>query len=548
MKFDRLQMAILALLILAVVGVYVLLLRMVGSRLVIAPPDRSVEIVAPSGGTLVQVGTQLTVSASAAGYDLNRLEVWSDDAPLFVATRSMPASSEPWLVSGQWVVGWPGEHLLFARGFTASGQMAVSSPVRAFAAPEGRLIFSSKRDGRYTIYRSQLDGMEMERLFAGEGDSREPALSRSGALALTQVVAGQHRGLWRIDTRAGSAQVLMDDAANLSQAAWSPDGQMIAYVSNRSGSDQIWVTETDDGPGRMLTDEAVSAVQPAWSPNGRYLVYTGRRSENWDIYRLRVDGQEVTRLTQAGSVDWQPVWSPVADQIAFASNASGEYQIYVMDNDGGNPRQVTDLIGGAEQPRWSPDGGWIAFVGYSGAGEGLNARELYVVRGDGRDLMRLTANEFDDTEPVWEWPSDATLATPARTIGMLVDGHLAAAYFANMTLSGEPVLLRKDAQIDFDWGPGRPAAGLPADRFSARWTGALDLTFAGDYIFDLEADDGARLWVDDRLVLDLWGSRGFSAASVPLRLDAGEHPIRLEYYENTGQAAISLAWEAVAGD
>ena len=111
----------------------------------------------------------------------------------------------------------------------------------------------------------------------------------------------------------------------------------------------------------------------------------------------------------------------------------------------------------AEQPRWSPDGGWIAFVGYSGDGEGLAAREIYVVRGDGRDPMRLSHNAFDDTEPIWAWPADAASDPAPAVAGMRNDTPFAGAYFDNMTLSGEPAMQRDDAWIEFDWGLGSPA-------------------------------------------------------------------------------------------
>ena len=544
-ELETWQLAVLALLALAVVGVYLLLVNMVGSRIHTQPIDRSVDLTAPADGAVVQVGSSITVEAEASGADLNRLEVWADDAPLFVSSRSMPAGDDPWTVSGQWVVGWPGTHRLFVRGFTTGGEMIVSGSVTIPAAPEGRLLFSSKRDGHYAIYRSRLDSGELERLFIGEGDSREPSVSRDGRLLLTQILAGQHRGLWQVDLETHSAGVLLDDSANLSQAAWAPDGDTLAYVSNRSGSDQVWITRVDAGAGAMLTEEPVSAGQPTWGPGGTYLAYTGRRADNWDIFRVRSDGQEVRQLTSDSSVDWQPAWSPVADQIAFASNRSGEYQIHVMDADGRNVRQITDLVGGAEQPRWSPDGGWIAFVGYSGEGEGLAAREIYVVRGDGRDPMRLTHNAFDDTEPIWAWPADAASDTAPATAGMRNETPFAGAYFDNMTLSGEPAMQRDDAWIEFDWGLGSPGGGVSSDHFSALWVGDLLIEQAGDYLFDLRVDDGARLRIDDAEIVDVWGQKGLSETSAPVHLEAGVHRLWLEYYENEGEALVSLSWRLV---
>jgi len=113
-------------------------------------------------------------------------------------------------------------------------------------------------------------------------------------------------------------------------------------------------------------------------------------------------------------------------------------------------------------------------------------------------------------------------------------------YFANRTLTGAPVLVRNDAGIDFGWGEGAPAPGLPANGFGARWTRQLHLT-AGTYRFTVEVDDGARLWVDGILVIDQWHD-GIGTYSGEIYLTEGKHQVRLEMYENTGAAMARLRW------
>jgi Tol biopolymer transport system component len=72
-----------------------------------------------------------------------------------------------------------------------------------------------------------------------------------------------------------------------------------------------------------------------------------------------------------------------------------------MSTSGADVRLLTDFSRGAEAPAWSPDGYWLAFVAYTGEGEGVNARELYLMRSNGQELVRLTRNSFDDTQPDW---------------------------------------------------------------------------------------------------------------------------------------------------
>lgn len=117
----------------------------------------------------------------------------------------------------------------------------------------------------------------------------------------------------------------------------------------------------------------------------------------------------------------------------------------------------------------------------------------------------------------------------------------AAEYFDNMALSGAPVLTRQDAAIDFDWGGGAPAEGLPIDAFSARWTKRETLA-AGAYVFALTADDGVRLYVDGELVIDKWIDQGATTYTAYRDLAEGEHTIVVEYYENGGGAVAKLAY------
>lgn len=115
-------------------------------------------------------------------------------------------------------------------------------------------------------------------------------------------------------------------------------------------------------------------------------------------------------------------------------------------------------------------------------------------------------------------------------------------YWANSTLSGEPALVRNDSAVFFDWGSGAPAPALPADQFSARWTRQLDFD-AGIYRFFVEVDDGARLYIDDQLVLDEWRAGSQRVASATVSLPAGRHSLRVEYFERTGNALARFWWE-----
>jgi hypothetical protein len=121
------------------------------------------------------------------------------------------------------------------------------------------------------------------------------------------------------------------------------------------------------------------------------------------------------------------------------------------------------------------------------------------------------------------------------------------AYFANMDLSGAPTVLRNDAAVTFDWGTGAPASGLPADRFSVRWTHVRQFS-EGTYRFHVMADDGARLYVDDVLVVDAWRDAVGQEVAWERELWGGYHNLRVAYYERSGLAQVEVWWEKTESD
>ncbi|MFC3748871.1 glycosyl hydrolase [Paenibacillus sp. GCM10012306] len=120
---------------------------------------------------------------------------------------------------------------------------------------------------------------------------------------------------------------------------------------------------------------------------------------------------------------------------------------------------------------------------------------------------------------------------------------LTGEYFNNAELMGKPALIRHDSLIDFNWHGGSPAAGIGVDTFSVRWKGKIKPPSSGDYTFSVSADDGVRLWVGGKLIIDSWENRSGMdrTGSMKLRKDT-LYDIKVEYYENRGDASISLKW------
>lgn len=122
---------------------------------------------------------------------------------------------------------------------------------------------------------------------------------------------------------------------------------------------------------------------------------------------------------------------------------------------------------------------------------------------------------------------------------------LSGDYYNNADFTAK-VAARVDGPIDFDWGAGAPIGGMGADTFSVRWFGRVEPEFSEEYTFHVTADDGVRLWVDDRVV----AVRTYASPQQPtvrgrVTLEAGRRTnIRLEYIENSGSAKVRLEWSS----
>ncbi|HKV41724.1 MAG TPA: glycoside hydrolase family 3 N-terminal domain-containing protein [Blastocatellia bacterium] len=121
-------------------------------------------------------------------------------------------------------------------------------------------------------------------------------------------------------------------------------------------------------------------------------------------------------------------------------------------------------------------------------------------------------------------------------------------YFDNTRLEGSPALTRIDPELGFTW-PGSPGPGVGADNFSVRWTGYLRPDRSFDGWVGISSDDGMRVWVDDRLVIDNWLKGATAIETAPMEFKAGrEYRLKLEMWEGGGEARAELRWNLVEDD
>lgn len=120
---------------------------------------------------------------------------------------------------------------------------------------------------------------------------------------------------------------------------------------------------------------------------------------------------------------------------------------------------------------------------------------------------------------------------------------LQAEYFANERLSGSPTVTRVDKNINFVWSGTSPASQIPREHFSARWIGTIEVpaNITNEVVLSTVEDDGVRVWIDNKQVIDAWGPNDSTPSKASMALTAGApHELRIEYQQLGGNAVLQF--------
>lgn len=240
-----------------------------------------------------------------------------------------------------------------------------------------------------------------------EPDPLVPPLPPGRDLVYVSNGPGGRYDLFFLSATAQTDSNLTFHAAYDGWPSWSPDGQQLAFATDRDSERALLQERTTaiyiltvgvPGATRVTTDTANHYTQPVWSPSGnRIAVVSNRDSTGLDVYLVNVDGGNLKRLTTDSSNNAQPTWAPSGLQLAFATDRTGDGEIFVMDTAGGAQMNLTNNTADDLAPAWSPDGAKIAFMSDR---DGLFG--IWVMNADGSNPMRVSPQNGLECElPSW---------------------------------------------------------------------------------------------------------------------------------------------------
>jgi TolB protein len=270
--------------------------------------------------------------------------------------------------------------------------------------------------------------------------------------------------LWLLDAT-GPHQLAT--GGTFSQPSWAPDGASLVYVYRGTNFADIFVTD-DQGQDQVRLTNSQSTVldnndwnlRPAFSPDGQLIAFVSDRASMFPTVQVMnaVDGSGRHTLPTPGlqeeAVD-ALAWSPDGSQLAMTVfNEPGPTQIALLPvNPTGRQigRLLTNVAGGALDPTWAPDGNWLAFAGHD-----ASAIEICAIRPDGSSMTRLTTDGLLARSPAWS-PDGHHIAYLANKNGYFEIFEIDVSMDDSGALVSSPVRqlttdLHLDAPSGLSWG------------------------------------------------------------------------------------------------
>lgn len=244
----------------------------------------------------------------------------------------------------------------------------------------------------------------------------DPAMSPDGTKLIFTVQAAGVQELYYLDYPDGAPRQLTNFGAEQTHgAAWSPDGTRILFTSNVDGDFDIYLLDIVEGsvPINLTGNEGIVDRDPAWSPDGKVYAYASDRAAQGqlEIFVAPLRGDEICQMTDSTNSSFAPAWSPDGTRIAFITNRNLDNDLFIMRSDGATERVLSLNDGDAEdrEPAWSPDGRWLVVSSNRG---GSPVMRLWLVSPDG-DVWQPVYEEGEGEARDPQWLQNDLAVRPA---------------------------------------------------------------------------------------------------------------------------------------
>ena len=226
-------------------------------------------------------------------------------------------------------------------------------------------------------------------------------VSRRGLDPLHLLSPSGHRPFLFVSSRGrnqpGRLLPTLGDERSQFRGVFDPAGERVALVmSEDDGASDIFSVQTNGRRLRRLTNSRAIEVSPSWSPDGERIAFVSDRSGTPQVFIMDSDGSNTRRLTYDGSYNTRPVWSPDGEWIAYETRVNGQFDIWLIDPEGNVNVPLVIHPRSDEAPSWSPNSRKLVF-----SSTRRGRADLYAIDRDGSNLRRLTRSAGDNTSPAW---------------------------------------------------------------------------------------------------------------------------------------------------
>jgi len=238
--------------------------------------------------------------------------------------------------------------------------------------------------------------------------------------------------VWLVPTSGGKATQYTRGDKSATAPEWSPDGQLIAFLSDREkdGERQVWMMPADGGEAWAVTAHKGGVSAFRFSPDGKQLLLTALDQPGKDeeerkkvkddtmvidrdikmahLWLWNIEKKDEKRLTEGNYTVSDAQWSPEGTRISYTTRPTpkaddGDFSdVWLLTVASGEKKKLEDNPGSSDTARWSPDGQWIAYTGSPDTIGGVSTTHLYLIPASGGAPKQLTTKfDLNVGTPVW---------------------------------------------------------------------------------------------------------------------------------------------------